>query len=164
MKANELKDLYAISLRKMHNGEKRIVDALPAMAENASHDELRSAFESHLEESGQHQRRLEEILRDFKQAPAEPQNQAIAAAIKDGEAVITADAQADVKDAGLIAAAQQIEHVEIACYGTLGTYAELLDRPEDLHLLQQTLSEEKSADDKLNDIAKRVVNPNAQPA
>lgn len=163
MSADNLKDLYVASLQKMYDGERQLVDALPKMADAASTDDLKNAFQDHREETREHQQRLETILESLQQSRS-GDCRGIAALIQEGESTIGSQADDNVKDAALIAVAQQAEHFEIATYGTLCSYAEMLGREDDLRLLQDTLQEEKSADDKLKDIAERVVNPNAQAA
>ncbi|HET7313990.1 ferritin-like domain-containing protein [Salinisphaera sp.] len=163
MQASNLKDLYIAALKKMHDGEKQIVNALPSMAQNATNSDLQSAFQDHRGESETHQSRLEEILQDLGEEALsnENENEVVTALVQQGESVIQSGADEHVRDAALIAAAQQVEHFEIASYGSLVNFAEALDRTEDVDRLKETLNEEKSANDKLNDIAKSDVNPKA---
>jgi ferritin-like metal-binding protein YciE len=164
MEASNIKDLYVAALKKMHEGEKQIAQALPTMADSATDDDLKKAFQSHLQETKTHQQRLEDILQDLGESSPESDNEVVKALIEQGESVVQSNADEDVRDAALIAAAQQVEHFEIASYGVLATYADTLDRSGDLEQLKNTLNEEKSADDDLNHIAKRLVNPKAQSA
>lgn len=161
MTLDNLRDLYIEQLRDLYNAEKQLSEALPEMAESASHSELRQTFESHLEETREHAKRIERIFKDLGESPQGEKCEAMEGLIKEGEEILEKDADDDVRDAGLIAAAQRVEHYEIAGYGTVATYAELLDRQEDHDILGRTLAEEKEADKKLNRIAKEIVNPKA---
>ena len=135
MEANDLKGLYVAALKKIHEGEKQIADALPTMAESANAAGLTQAFRDHREETRDQQRRLETILENLDERVSEGENDVVAALIRQGESVVHSDAADSVRDAGLIAAAQQVEHFEIASYGTLVTYADMLERREDSALL-----------------------------
>lgn len=159
MTLDNLKDLYVEQLRDLYNAEQQLTEALPQMVEAASHSELRQAFESHLEETREHVQRIESIFNDLGESPSGEKCEAMEGLIEEGEELLQKDADDDVLDAGLIAAAQKVEHYEISGYGTVATYAELLDRDNDHKILTRTLSEEKEADKKLNRIAKDIVNP-----
>lgn len=161
MTLNNLRDLYVEQLRDLYNAEQQLTEALPKMAKAASHSELRQAFESHLKETREQAQRIEKIFQDLGESPSGEKCEAMEGLIEEGSAMIEKDADEDVRDAGLIAAAQRVEHYEIAGYGTVATYAELLDRSEDHKVLTRTLEEEKEADKKLNRIAKEIVNPEA---
>lgn len=161
MTLDNLKDLYVEQLRDLYNAEQQLTEALPQMVEAASHSELRQAFESHLEETREHVQRIESIFNDLGESPSGEKCEAMEGLIEEGEGLLEKDADNDVLDAGLIAAAQKVEHYEISGYGTVATYAELLDRDNDHEILTRTLSEEKDADKKLNRIAKEIVNPEA---
>ena len=161
MKLNTLRDLYVEQLRDLYSAETQLADALPKMAEKASHPKLRQAIESHLEETRGQIERLERIFKSLDEKPGGETCQAMKGLIKEGQEMLKKRGDDDVRDAGIIAAAQRVEHYEISGYGTVATYAEMLGRTEDHDLLGQTLSEEKSADQKLNRLAKQVVNVDA---
>lgn len=161
MTLESLKDLYVEQLRDLYSAEKQLIDALPNVRDNASHDELREAFESHLEETREHARRLEQIFEGLDENPQGETCEAMQGLVKEADEILSKDADDDVLDAGIIAGAQRVEHYEISGYGTVATYAEMLGRNDDYQLLSKTLNEEKEADEKLNRIAKNVVNPEA---
>lgn len=166
-----LHDLYVHQLKDLYSAEDQLINALPTMAAKARHSQLKQAFESHLEETKRQKERLEQVFNNLDEDPSGKTCQAMKGLIKESNEFITEvenilanDAPDAVIDAGLIADAQRVEHYEIAGYGTVCHYAEMLGRTEDLALLQSTLSEEKSADDKLNMIAKQAINPKAMSA
>lgn len=161
MKLNTLKDLYIEQLRDLYSAETQLVEALPKMVEKATHSELKQALRDHLEETRGQVQRLEQIFRSLDEKPGGETCQAMKGLIKEGEEMIKKRGDDDVRDAGIIAAAQRVEHYEISGYGTVATYAEMLNRREDHQLLKQTLDEEQSADGLLNRIAKQVVNVEA---
>jgi ferritin-like metal-binding protein YciE len=161
MKLDSMSDLYLAELRDMYNGEKQLVKALPKLARAASTEELRMAIEEHLEQTHNHVSRLETIFRNLDEKPGGETCEAMEGLVAEGEEVLTADGEDAVRDAGLIMAAQKVEHYEMATYGTLREFAHLLNREEDADLLQQTLDEEKAADKRLNEIAEQVVNKRA---
>lgn len=161
MTLNDLKDLYIEQLRDLYNAENQLIEALPQMAEAASHSELQQAFESHLEETRQHVSRLEQIFDSLGEDPTGEKCEAMEGLIEEAQELLQKDADPDVIDAGLIASAQRVEHYEIAGYGTVRTYAETLDRSEEGDLLYETLQEEEDADEELTQIAESVVNPEA---
>ena len=154
-------DLYVAQLQDLYSAEDQLVDALPKMADAASHPELERAFQDHLEATRQQKDRLRQILESLGEDPGGETCEAMKGLVKEGEEIIKADADDAVRDAGLIAAAQRVEHYEIAGYGTVRTFADRLGRRGDVRLLDQTLSEEKEADGLLNRIAESVVNPDA---
>lgn len=164
MTLDSLRDLYVEQLRDLYNAENQLVEALPEMADNATHAELRQALESHLEETREHVERLEEVFDNLDEDPTGEMCEAMEGLIEEGNELLEKDADDDVLDAGIIAAAQRVEHYEIAAYGTVVTYAEMLGRNDDQELLAETLNEEKQADEKLNRIAKQIVNPAAATA
>jgi ferritin-like metal-binding protein YciE len=145
---DELKDLY--------NAENQLVKALPKMAKAAASDELRTAFEEHLQETENQVERLETIFKQLDESPKGKKCQAMVGLIEEGKEMIDADAEDAVRDAALIAAAQKVEHYEIAGYGTVRTYAQLLGLEDAAQLLQETLEEEAAADEKLNDLSKNI--------
>ena len=154
-------DLYVAQLKDLYSAESQLVDALPKMRDAASHPELRGAFDEHLTVTREQKARLERIFRTMDEDPSGETCQAMKGLIKEGEEVIDAEADAAIRDAGLIAAAQRVEHYEMAGYGTVHAFAERLGRTDEARLLQQTLDEEKEADSSLNRIAQQVVNPDA---
>lgn len=157
-------DLYVAQLQDLYSAEDQLVDALPKMADAASHLELKRAFQDHLEVTRQQKDRLRQILESLGEDPGDETCEAMKGLLKEGDEIVKADADDDIRDAGLIAAAQRVEHYEIAGYGTVRTFADRLGRDDDARLLDQTLSEEKEADGLLNRIAESVVNPDAATA
>ncbi len=158
MKITTLADLYLDQLQDMHSCELQIIAALPKMAESAHHPELKAAFNRHLKETRLQLVRLDGILSDLGQGPGLKVCTATLGLVEEGTTLIEADVDAEVRDAGLICAAQKIEHYEIASYGCLRTFAALLDRSKDVAILNRTLNEEKTTDQSLTDLAMNVVN------
>ena len=161
MQLNSLKDLYIEQLRDLYSAEDQLIKALPEMARAASHDELRKGFEEHLEQTRQHKQRLEEVFSSLGERPGGEHCEAMEGLVKEGKEILQMQGDASVKDAALIAAAQRVEHYEIAGYGTVATFAEMLGRGDDKTTLGKTLEEEKKTDDKLTKLAKQVVNRDA---
>ena len=168
MTPKNLQDLYLHQLRDLHSAESQLISALPTMAEKASQPALKQAFEAHLEETRRHKERLEQLFDKTEMSPGGHTCQAMKGLIQevkdfisDAHKLLGKDAPPEVLDAGLIAQAQRVEHYEISAYGTVATYAETLGRMDDHRVLSQTLQEEKHADEKLNEIAMRIVNPSA---
>ena len=158
MKLNSLQALYKEQLQDLHSAEEQLTKALPKMAKTASSPQLRTAFEQHLEQTKGHAERIERIFRDLGGSPNGKKCKGMEGLIAEGEEMIKENADPDVKDAGLIAAANRVEHYEIAGYGTVRTYAKLLGRNQDAMLLQQTLDEEGDADKKLTQLAESGIN------
>jgi ferritin-like metal-binding protein YciE len=150
---DSLRELYINQLRHLYSAETQITDALPKMIESATAPELKSALQTHLQETRGHVTRLDQILSRSQGAVKAKKNKGLDALITEGEDVITDTTDPAVRDAGIIAAAQKVEHYEIAAYGTLRRYAEILNETQDASLLQQTLQEEKHADEILTSIA-----------
>jgi len=150
---NSLKDLFVEQLRDLYSAETQLVEALPKMASAASHDELQQAFEHHLDETRGHVDRLREIFGQLGTTPGSETCEAMKGLIAEGEEVVKAQGDSAVKDAALIAAAQRVEHYEIAGYGTVRTFADDLDLGDARDLLDQTLDEESSADKLLTKLA-----------
>lgn len=162
MNLDSMKKLFIHELKDLHDAEQQILEALPKMAERASHADLRSALEQHREQTSGHVQRLERIFDDLGEAPGGVKCKGIRGIIAEAEDdILGGDADADVRDAAMIAAAQRVEHYEIAAYGTARTYALMLDQGEHAELLQQTLDEEGETDHKLTELAQRQVNPDA---
>lgn len=150
---NSLGDLFMHEIRDLYNAETQLVEALPKMAQAASGSELQEAFNSHLDETRSQVDRLERIFDQLNESPQGEKSEAMAGMIRQGEEIIQKEGPEAVKDAALIAAAQRIEHYEISGYGTARTYAEELGHEEVANLLDEILSEEKSTDQELNEIA-----------
>lgn len=154
-----LRDLYINELRDLYSAETQLLAALPQMAEAATSPELKSAFTTHLRETQGHQMRLEQILENLGEKPSGETCQAMKGLIKEGQEYVSAGGDDYVRDAGLIGAAQRVEHYEIAGYGTVRSLAEKLGESGAAMLLQQTLEEEGATDKKLTAIAESQVNP-----
>lgn len=155
---NSLEDLFVNQLEDLYDAEKRLTEALPKMADAANSRELKQAFQSHLVETQQQVTRLEQIFGQLGKQPERETCQAMKGLISEGEEMIKASGDADVKDAALIAAAQRVEHYEMAGYGTARTIAQRLGHNDAARLLQVTLNEEGNADKKLTAIAEQSVN------
>ncbi len=156
-----LRDLYIEELRDLYSAETQLLDALPKMAEAATSLELRNAFEAHFTETQEHARRLERIFEQLDEDPSGETCEAMKGLVKEGDSYVKAKGDDDVRDAGLIGAAQRVEHYEIAGYGTVRSLARRLGENSAAELLQQTLDEEGAADQKLTDIAESKVNIDA---
>jgi ferritin-like metal-binding protein YciE len=156
-----LEQLFLQELRDIYDGEKQLVRALPKLARNASDPQLKAGIEEHLEQTEQHVARIENVF-EMLDAPAKGKKcLGIQGLLKEGEEATKGDLDSAVKDAALIASAQKVEHYEMATYGTLCAWAKLLGREDEGELLHQTLEEEKAADEKLSQVARAVVNPQA---
>ena len=155
---DSMHDLFVTLLKDVHSAETQLVEALPRMAEEAGSDELKNAFEKHLEETREQVQRLERILKDVgEKADGEP-CEAMQGLVEEAEEIIDEADDDNVRDAGLIASAQAVEHYEIARYGTLKAWAKELGLSKAHDLLDETLTEEKHADKLLNDLALQRVN------
>jgi ferritin-like metal-binding protein YciE len=153
MKLESLHDLFVEQLQDLYSAETQLVEALPKMAEAASHEELRDAFEQHLAETREHVKRLTKVLKEVGEEPGEETCKGMQKLIKEGEEVLKMKGDPTVIDAALIAAAQRVEHYEIAGYGTVKTLAGHLDLGDAKDLLDETLDEEGKADKLLTTIA-----------
>jgi ferritin-like metal-binding protein YciE len=158
MEVETLQDLYFHELKDLYSAEQQLVKALPKMAKAATNKELAAGFQEHLEQTKGHGRRLEQILSGHKQTVRGPKCKGMEGIVAEGAEMIEEEADDEVKDAGLIAAAQRVEHYEMAGYGTARTYAEILGDKEGASLLQTTLEEERATDQKLTKLAKSAVN------
>ena len=158
MELETLKDLYIHELKDLYSAEKQIITALPKMAKAATNAELIAGFDKHLEETKQHVTRVEEILGSHGESTRGPKCKGMEGVIKEGNEMIEEDAEDEVRDAGLISAAQRVEHYEMAGYGCARTYAELLGDNRGAKLLQTTLDEEVATDQKLTALAKSTIN------
>jgi ferritin-like metal-binding protein YciE len=163
MKLASLEDLFLDQLRDIYHAEGQLIKALPKMARAAT-EELRGAFEHHLDQTRRQSERLERIFEALGRKPKAKKCAAMEGLIEEGKELMREDAAAEVLDAGLIAAAQKVEHYEIAAYGTLAAWADRLGFPSAVNLLRETLAEEKEADQKLNALARGKVNAQAEHA
>ena len=160
---NTLNELFFDELKDIYDAEKRLCDALPKMAESAHNADLKNAFNEHLRETEMHCSRLERVFGALGQEPARKTCAGIKGIIGEGDDMVSATGDPNVHDAGLIAAAQRVEHYEMAVYGTLRTFAEQLGLADVATTLEQTLEEEKNADAKLTEIAEQHINAMAKP-
>jgi ferritin-like metal-binding protein YciE len=156
MKENLLRELYLDELKDLYSAEKQLVKALPKMAKAATSPDLRSGFEEHLEQTKGHVSRLEQIFKALGESPNGKHCKGMEGLIKEGSEMIEEDPEAEQLDAGLIAAAQRVEHYEIAGYGCVRTYATLLGEQEAVGLLEETLNEEKKTDSTLTELAENI--------
>jgi ferritin-like metal-binding protein YciE len=155
-----LHELFEDQIKDLYSAENQILKALPKMAKNATNAQLRTAFERHLEETRGHVARLEQIADELEFTPKGKKCKGAEGLIEEGKDVME-EFDEDTLDAGIIGAAQKVEHYEIAAYGTARTHAELLGYKKAARLLQQTLDEEERTDKKLTQIAESVVNAEA---
>ncbi len=161
MKLETLRDLYIEQLEDLYDAEQQLTKALPKMAKTAHNAKLKSAFENHLRQTEGHVQRLEQAFGLLNMKAKAKTCKAMKGLVEEGNEMVKENADADVKDAGLIAAAQRVEHYEIAAYGTVRTYAQLLGQREAVQLLQQTLDEEGEADKLLTQLAMTGINLDA---
>ena len=159
---NELQELFIDELADVYSAEQQLLKALPKMAKAANSTELQEAFESHLEETQEHVSRLEQIFKSLGETLKRKKCKAMEGLVEEGEEIMEEFEDSAALDAALIAAAQKVEHYEIASYGTLRTWAELLDHQDAVSLLEETLEEEKAADEKLTGVAESVANVRAE--
>lgn len=152
-KLKSLRDLYVEQLQDLHSAEEQLVKALPAMAKAANDQTLKSAFEEHLQQTKTHVERIERICKELDVSPKGETCKAMKGLIAEGKEMLSMSAEPAVKDAGLIAAAQRVEHYEIAGYGCVRTYAEILGDSASMNILQETLDEEGDTDQQLTEIA-----------
>ncbi len=155
MKLETLKDFYIHELQDLYHAEARLIDALPKMAKKASNEQVRTAFNEHLEETREQKKRLERILHDLNVRPGGMKCEAIEGLIKESEHVLKADGDGSTIDAGLLAMGNRIEHYEIAGYGAARAHAAELGLRDHVDILQQTLDEEGNADKKLTALAEQ---------
>ena len=162
MQMQDLEDLFVDQLRDLYNAEKQLTKALPKMAKKASDEQLKQAFTQHLEQTEEHVERLEQILEKLGKRASGKTCKAMQGLIEEGKELMEEDAEPEVLDAGLIAAAQRVEHYEIAGYGTVRAYAKLLGNNDAARLLQKTLDEEGDTDKKLTQLAESTINLEAE--
>jgi ferritin-like metal-binding protein YciE len=161
MKLNSLEDLLHHELKDLYSAENQLVKALPKMAKAATSSELQEGFEEHLEQTKGHVQRLEQIAEQLGKGLSGHRCKAMESLIEEGADLMKEDAQDTVLDAGLIGAAQRVEHYEIAAYGTARALANQLGHSDIAELLGQTLEEEKQTDAKLTELAESSVNAEA---
>jgi ferritin-like metal-binding protein YciE len=161
MKLETLRDLYIAELKDLYSAENQLLEALPKMAKAASSPQLKKAFETHRRQTEQHIARLEEVFQTLDARPGGKHCKGMEGLVEEGEEMIKEKADADVKDAALISAAQRVEHYEIAGYGTVRTYAQTLGENNHAQILQKTLDEEAETDELLTQIAESTVNIDA---
>jgi len=161
MSLDSLEKLFIEELKDIYNAEKQLTRALPRMAKAAESGELREAFTLHTKETEGQIQRLERVFKEVGQAVRGKKCKGMEGLIEEGKEMMEEDGEPEVKDAALIASAQKVEHYEIAAYGCLRTYAELLGYPEAAQLLQQNLEEEEATDKKLNQLAEGGINEQA---
>ncbi|TMI99504.1 MAG: ferritin-like domain-containing protein [Alphaproteobacteria bacterium] len=163
-KEKTLQDLFHDTLKDIYFAEKKILTALPKMAKAANSDELRAAFEKHEAETEDQVERLEQVFRIIDETPKGKTCDAIMGLIEEGQEIMKEYKGAPALDAGLLAAAQAVEHYEISRYGTLKTWAQELGLNQAVKLLDQTLTEEKETDESLTELAESLVNQQAEAA
>jgi ferritin-like metal-binding protein YciE len=161
MELETLYDLYLHELKDLYSAEQQLIKALPKMSKAATNRQLVAGFNEHLQQTKEHALRLEEIFKRLEESPRGPKCEGMEGLIAEGDKMAKEDAEDEVRDAGLIAAAQRVEHYEIAGYGCARTYAELLGDKTGARLLNMTLKEEGETDKKLTKLAKSAINLNA---
>jgi ferritin-like metal-binding protein YciE len=160
-KLSTLEELFLDEIQDLYDAEKQLTKALPKMAKAATSDELRQAFEDHLDQTRGHVERLEQVFQSLGEKVKSKKCEAMAGLVKEGDEIASNTEQTAVRDAGLIAGAQKVEHYEIAGYGSARTHAQLLGHDRIASLLEKTLGEEKETDAKLNALAQSTVNEEA---
>ena len=163
MKLNTLEDLLLHELKDLFSAENQLVKALPKMAKAATNEELKAGFEEHLEQTKGHVERLEQIAETLGKKLTGHKCKAMEGLVEEGAELISEDAEDSVRDAGLIGAAQRVEHYEIAGYGTARTIALHLGHDEIADLLAKTLEEEKETNEKLTDLAETAIAAEIEP-
>ena len=161
MANGSLRELYIDELRDLYNAETQLTKALPKMAKASSNTELRQAFEEHLRQTSEHVSRLEQIFEMLEEKPTGKKCLGMEGLVKEGAETMREEYEDAVMDAGIIGAAQRVEHYEIAAYGTAREFAQLLGEDQHVSLLEETLEEEKQTDQKLTQLAEEI-NPQAQ--
>lgn len=161
MKLDTLQKLYTEELRDLYNAENQLLKALPKMAKGASSEELKDAIEKHLEQTKGHVQRLEQVFDQLGEKAKGKTCRAMKGLVEEGSEILEQDGDDSVIDAGIIVAAQKVEHYEMASYGSVRTFANLLGQNKAAELLQATLDEESEANELLNTLAETVVNPEA---
>ncbi|MGA9393097.1 MAG: ferritin-like domain-containing protein [Candidatus Sulfotelmatobacter sp.] len=156
MTKNSLQELYVDELKDLFSAENQITKALPKMAKAASSDELRQGFEEHLQQTKGQIERLQQVFQTLGEKPTGKKCLGMEGLLKEGAEVMGEDYEDALMDAALISAAQRVEHYEIAAYGSVIAYADILGESEQASLLRETLEEEKETDEKLTELAKEI--------
>ncbi len=156
MEQNSLRELYIDELKDLYSAETQLLKAIPKMAKASASEELRKGFEAHLEQTREHVNRLEKVFGNLGERPKGKKCKGMEGLIAEGGEMIEEHDESEMRDAGLISAAQRVEHYEIAGYGCVKTYAALLGDHEAVNLLEQTLQEEKETDQKLTLLAEKI--------
>ena len=162
MELETLKDLYIEELKDLYSAENQILKALPRMIKSASHKELKNAFTTHERQTREHVKRIERVCDELGASPKGKKCHGMEGLLEEGKELMSEKPDPDVLDAGLISAAQRLEHYEIAGYGTVRTYALQLGFDSQAELLQRTLDEEGQTDQLLSTIAKNAINLDAE--
>jgi len=160
--AKNLRDLFVDELKDIYWAEKALTKAIPKMIKKATSQELVGALDKHLSETEEHVARLEEVFASINEKASAKKCEAMSGLIEEAGQIMEETEDGSVRDAGIISAAQKVEHYEIATYGTLYSFANTLGEKKAASLLQQTLKEEKAADQKLTDIATSFINSDAK--
>lgn len=161
MSVQTLEELFLTGLGYAYDAEKQLIEALPKMAQASSTPQLRQAFEQHLQETQQHAQRAEQVFSALGKTPERKSNTVVQSMTKEAEQMMGNIQQGPLRDAALIVAGNQVEHYEMAAYGSLRNFANLLGQQKCVQLLEQTLQEEKQADAKLTQIGESEVNRQA---
>jgi ferritin-like metal-binding protein YciE len=156
MKDNTLRGLFVVELRDLYDAESRLVKALPKMAKAASSEKLRSGFEDHLEQTKEHVDRLKQALTSLGEKATPKKCAGMTGIIEEGDEMLGEGLERAVMDAALISAAQRVEHYEIAAYGCVHAWAQVLGEDNVAELLEKTLEEEKETDEKLTELAEQI--------
>ncbi|MFL6196253.1 MAG: ferritin-like domain-containing protein [Thermoanaerobaculia bacterium] len=161
MEMDSLRKLYTDELKDLYSAEKQILQALPRMAKKVQNEQLKKAFETHVQETQMQVERLDRIFESLGKSPRGKKCKGMEGLLEEGKEMMQEDMEPEVLDAALISAAQRVEHYEIAGYGTVRTYAQLLGEKDHVKLLQQTLDEEGNTDKKLTRLAESQINVEA---
>ena len=156
MAEKTLKSVFVDELRDLYNAEQQLIKVLPKMAKTATSEELRKGFEKHLEQTKEHATRIEKIFGGLGEPVKGKKCKGMEGIVAEGSEVMSEDYEGAVMDAALISAAQRVEHYEIAAYGSVHAYAELMGESNAASLLERTLEEEKETDQKLTDLSKQI--------
>ncbi len=161
MRLESLHELFLVELQDLYDAETQLTKALPKMADKANYPELKSAITQHLRQTENHVRRLEEIFESLDQKAKTRKCHGMRGIIDEGDDMAGQSGDPAAIDAGIISSAQKVEHYEIAAYGTLCTWAQMMGHTRQVQLLKQTLAEEKETDQKLTQLAERMINVDA---
>ncbi|MBK8551990.1 MAG: ferritin-like domain-containing protein [Ignavibacteria bacterium] len=161
MKSSQLMKLFEDELKDIYWAEKALTKAIPKMIRNSTSEELTEALKSHLTETEEQVKRLEQVFESIDEKPVAKKCEAMSGLMKESEEIMKEGEKGAMRDAGIISSGQKVEHYEIASYGTLRQFAETLGLDEAVGLLEQTLEEEKAADVKLTEVAVTAVNVEA---